>query len=107
MAHRKYPTSFLTRTFLILEKEDAPWPESADLRLQSYMHDQNCYIAVDCRVKIDDDIIDILTRGTQLATPQGKDRLKFMRRIRERVIHLTKKLINKVFLNCESGGTAV
>jgi len=54
------------------------------------MHDQNCYIAVDRGMKIDDDIIDILARGTQLATSQGKDRLKFMTRIRELVIHLTK-----------------
>jgi hypothetical protein len=52
--------------------------------------------------------MDILAQGTELADlDDGILISKFLIRIRERVIHLTGTLINKVFLNCELGGTAV
>ena len=115
MAHRKYPTSSSLRKSLILEKENAPWPKSADLRLQSFMHDQKFYIGVDYRdrakinqIIIKNHLMDILAQGAELANLDVEILIsKFLIRIRERVIHLTGTLINKVFLNCELGGTAV
>jgi hypothetical protein len=109
MAYRKYPTSFSLRISLILEQENEPWPEPADLRLQLYMHNRKFYtLGVDQKEQINEDIIRILARGTELA--DLKDRMltsKFLDRIQARVIHLTRDLIAQLFLNCESGGTAV
>jgi hypothetical protein len=108
MAHRKYATSPLLKTSLILEKEGALWPESADLRLQSYMHDEKFYISYYHDVDISEDILGILAGGTELANLEdGTLKSEFKERVRERVAHLTEKLIAKLFLNWEFGETVV
>jgi hypothetical protein len=72
------------------------------------MHDQNFYIGYYHLVKIGEDIMRILAWGTELANLEdGMLKSEFKERIRERVAHLTEKLITKLFLNCELGGTVV
>jgi hypothetical protein len=72
------------------------------------MHDHKFYIALDQGEQIDPDIMHILARGTELEKLEdGLQANKFLKRIRERVAHLTLKLVNKLYLHCEAGGTAV
>jgi hypothetical protein len=72
------------------------------------MHDKNFYIGHYHLVNIDEDILGILAWGTELANLEdGMLKSEFKERVRERVAHLTERLITKLFLNCELGGTAV
>jgi hypothetical protein len=79
------------------------------------MHNKKFYIGEDHRdraknnkVIISNHLMDILAQGTELAQLDDEILIsKFLTRIRERVIHLTEVLINKVFLNGVSGGIAV
>jgi hypothetical protein len=104
----KYLIFCLLRKSLILDKEDAIWPESADSQLELLMHNRKFYIALDDGEQIDPGIMHSLARGTELADLEdGLQINKFLKRIRERITHLTQKLINELYLNWNLGGTAV
>lgn len=109
MAHLcKYLISFLQRKSLTLDKEEATWPESADSQLELLMHNRKFYIALDDGEQIDPGIMHSLARGTELADLEdGLQINKFLKRIRERITHLTQKLINELYLNWDLDGTAV
>jgi hypothetical protein len=104
----KYLISFLLRKSLILNKEDAIWPASADLQLELLMHNRKFYIALDDGEQIDPEIMHSLARGTELADLEdGLQINKFLKRIRERITHLTQKLVNELYLSWDLGGTAI
>ncbi|PVH74063.1 hypothetical protein DL98DRAFT_40739 [Cadophora sp. DSE1049] len=76
-----------------LTTKNSPWPESADVKLQTFMHNRNFYVHYDCGEDPPRELINILRKGSALETLEnGPLSVEFQSRIRDRVELLTHRL---------------
>ncbi|KAH7333383.1 hypothetical protein BKA65DRAFT_43548 [Rhexocercosporidium sp. MPI-PUGE-AT-0058] len=71
-------------------KEDGQWPEVADVKLQTFMHNHGFYVHYDYGDDHPLDLINILRKGPEIETLEnGLLYVEFQNRIRDRVEFLT------------------
>ncbi|KAK0112263.1 hypothetical protein ONS96_001512 [Cadophora gregata f. sp. sojae] len=96
----KYLTDFTTEW---LETKNSPWPEIADVKLQTFMHNRNFYSHPNHRRQTPRELIIILGKGSEVAKLRnGPLSAEFQSRICDRVEFLTDRLAKAPYFILES-----